>query len=329
MFGAIIGNFDGVHVGHLYVVEQLLKECGSRSLTPIAITFDTHPRTLFDPTFTPKFLTTLQEKEELLRNAVGNVHILHFNKQLAALPAYDFMRMLRDEMGIRLLLIGYDNRFGKRNSHEGPEQYALYGKEIGIEVIQVREYVPGTSTEDAGKALPSMHDDAGAILPSMPDDTGKAPSEKLIPHSSLLRHLIAEGDIERANICLGRQYSITGEVVKGFQEGRKIGFPTANIAVSNDKLLPANGVYATEVTIEDDATGNTPLPAITNIGMRPTYSGKALTVETHIPNFSGDLYGKTLTLHFLRKIRDERPFSSPEELRQQIAKDLGEVGNEE
>lgn len=315
MFGAIIGNFDGVHVGHRYVVEQLLRECGSRSLTPVAITFDTHPRTLFDPTFTPKLLTTLREKEELLRNAVGNVHILHFDKQLADLSAYDFMRKLHDEMGIKLLLIGYDNRFGKRNSHEGPEQYTLYGKEIGIEVIQVHEYAPRISSPT----------DTATTSPSMPHGNETVPTETLIPHSSLLRHMIAEGDIVRANICLGRQYSVTGQVVRGFQEGRKIGFPTANIAVDNDKILPANGVYATEVTIEDDSAAAASLPAITNIGMRPTYSGKALTIETHIPHFSGDLYGKTLTIHFIRKIRDERPFSSPEQLRQQIEKDLCEV----
>lgn len=345
---AIIGNFDGVHEGHQYVMKRLVELCAKHDLEPLVITFDQHPRALFDKTFTPKYLTTQEEKRQLLRetlsafcgeveavngnavNEVGLINknpdkeasamspqvcILPFNRSLASLSAREFMeRVLKEQMNVELLLLGYDNRIGKRNEEEDSENYREYGKELGMRVI---------------------------IANPLDVDSTRV-------SSSHIRHLVAEGDMQSVSKCLGRDYSLTGIVEKGYQEGRKIGFPTANISVASDKLLPGNGVYATQITIcnpaavdkleattdkleattdkieatADETTGCTSYKCITNIGTRPTYGEHAITVETHIPGFTGDLYGKTVTLRFIRKIREEQVFDSPETLREQIATDI-------
>lgn len=321
---AIIGNFDGIHEGHQYVMKRLVELCAKHDLEPLVITFDQHPRALFDKTFVPKYLTTQEEKRQLLKETLtafckeveaandnaGNepsamtpqVCILPFNRSLASLSAREFMeKVLKEEMGVELLLLGYDNRIGKRNEEEDSESYREYGKDLGMHVI-IANPIDVDSTRVS---------------------------------SSHVRHLVVEGDMKSVSKCLGRDYSLTGIVEKGYQEGRKIGFPTANISVAEDKLLPGNGVYSTVITIcdteaavdkteksTDGTNGYTSYKCITNVGTRPTYGGNTVTVETHIPGFKGDLYGKTVTLRFIRKIRDEKVFDSPESLRNQIEQDI-------
>lgn len=282
-YAAIIGNFDGVHKGHQHVVESLKTEARKRQLAPLAITFDRHPRTLFDKEFTPKFLSTQSEKTGMLGRMGCENAVLPFTKELASITARDFIRLIRDEMGVKLLLLGYDNRFGKRNASETFDDYKRYGEELGVEVL-----------------LADAMDVEGVRV-----------------SSSYVRHIIAEGNMTAATACLGRNYAVTGIVMKGFQEGRKIGFPTANIAVAQEKLLPANGVYRSRTLLADGWHAS-----VTNIGMRPTYNGSALSVETHIPGFAGDLYGQEITVEIEEKLRSEQPFDSPEELRQQIEKDI-------
>jgi riboflavin kinase/FMN adenylyltransferase len=191
------------------------------------------------------------------------------------------MRFMHDEMGIKLLLVGYDNRFGarKEGEEEGFEDYQRYGREIGMEVVLA---------------------------------TPREASDKHIS-SSVVRRQLLSGDIEAANESLGRRFSVTGKVVGGHQNGRKIGFPTANIIPREDQLLPPNGVYATMVGGRK---------AMTNIGTRPTFDGHRLTIETYILDFNEDLYGKEITVEFERYIREERPFSSPQDLMEQIKKDI-------
>lgn len=284
---AIIGNFDGVHLGHRYVIERLKEISEERSLAPVAVTFDKHPRTLFDPEFTPKFLSTLQEKKDILEKNAGNVIVMPFTKELAQLSAYDFMKLkLHDEMGVKVLLLGYDNRFGKRNSEETFEKYREYGEKLGIEVLLAKPY-------DVGETRVS---------------------------SSHVRHLVAEGKMESVAECLGQPYAVSGIVADGYREGRKIGFPTANIIPSQDKLLPPNGVYASQVTIK--GCEGAIYKGVTNIGTRPTYNGTELTVETHLIGFSGDLYGKEINVALLRMIRPEQRFDTVEALKEQITKDI-------
>lgn len=283
-YAAVIGNFDGVHRGHVHVIENLKAIAAEHCLQPLVITFDRHPRALFDPNFQPEYLTTPDEKEALLRTTGTNVCIMPFTQALADTTAHDFMQRMHDEMGVKLLLLGYDNRFGKRNEYEYFDDYRQYGDECGIEVIK-----------------------------SSPIDV-----DGVRVSSSYVRHLISAGKVAEAASCLGRKFSISGRVTEGKQEGRKIGFPTANINAPYGKIVPANGVYATQTTVGDKT-----YDSVTNIGTRPTYhNGMQRTIETHIVGFNGDIYGKDISVAFRSRLRDEQEFDSPEALRQQIEHDI-------
>ena len=289
-FAACIGNFDGVHRGHLHVINSLKQVAAERGLKPMVITFDRHPRAVFDPTFSPEYLTTLQEKIQLLSNLGVDVRVLPFTQQLADVTAHDFMlRYLKEQFGVSLLLLGYDNRFGKRNDCESISDYKSYGDELGIEVMTV-------------KAI----DVEGARV-----------------SSSYVRRLIKEGEARLAATALGYPFSISGKVTRGRQEGRKIGFPTANIPAPYGKIIPLNGVYATMTKI-----GDALYHSMTNIGTRPTlHNGSDRSIETHIFDYDGDLYGCELTVQFLYRLRDEREFSSTEELRMQLEEDKSKIKN--
>lgn len=291
---AMIGNFDGVHRGHLSVIGNLLAAAKERCLEPMVITFDRHPRSLFQPDFHPEFLTTPEERTALLRQALMPVDedearecitVLPFTQELADTSARDFMeRVLRDRLNVRLLLLGYDNHFGRRNPDEDFETYRRYGEELGMEVMVAQPY------------------DVGEVRVS----------------SSAIRKMIKEGRIEQANECLGYHYTITGTVVHGYEEGRKIGFPTANILPPDGKLMPPNGVYATRVRIEGDEKVR---HGMTNIGTRPTFHGSDVTIETNILGFIGNVYGKVISIELLSMVRQEMQFASPAELKTQIEKD--------
>lgn len=286
IYAAALGNFDGVHRGHRYVLSKLCSTAKEYALRPIAITFDKHPRSLFDPTFNNKTLSTNEEKSFLLHETgVADVRILTFDRALASLSAYDFMKdVLRDKMGVKLLLLGYDNRFGKRNDTEDFTTYTRYGEELGIKVMQADPI------------------NVGDVRVS----------------SSFVRHLVGAGKMKEAAECLGKPYFIMGRVAEGHQNGRKIGFPTVNIIPVETKLLPPNGVYASRTYIDGS---DVPFASMTNIGHRPTYHGHQLTVETNIFDFNDDIYGKTIRIELLQFIRAEQPFDTPEQLREQLKKD--------
>lgn len=278
---AVIGNFDGVHKGHQHVVETLKKIAAERQLQPTVITFDRHPRSVFDPNFNPEYLTIANEKETTLRSLGVDVVIMPFTQQLADTTARDFMHeILRGSMNVKTLLLGYDNRFGKRNEYENFDSYCEYGREVGVEVLLC----------DAV--------DVGDVRVS----------------SSYVRHQVMQGNMPEVSRCLGRDYCVTGVVKAGRGEGRKMGFPTANLEPPYCKLLPKDGVYATRTLV-----GGREYKSVTNIGTRPTLdNGTDRTVETNIVDLCEDLYGKQITVSFLRRIRDERKFSSVEELKKQI-----------
>ncbi len=221
----------------------------------------------------------------------GNVEVamLHFDEQMALLSARDFMQqVLAEQMGVRLLLTGYDNHFGHRTSTscEGFSQYVDYGRELGIEVVQAEPLV----------------------------EQGRAVS------SSLIRRLLGVGEVEEAARCLGRYYELHGTVEHGRQRGREMGFPTANLRLDSPlRLVPAKGVYAVWATIGTD--GSHTYPAMTNIGTRPTFDGHRLTIETHIFNISANLYGEPLSLAFVSRLRGEQHFGSADELARQMQMD--------
>lgn len=288
---ATIGFFDGVHIGHCHLINMLKKVARERGVEACVITFDRHPRQVVQPEWCPEMLTTLEEKTQLLEaTGIDRCEVLHFDREVANQSAHDFMQhTLKEKMGVSILVTGYDNRFG-HNRSEGFEDYVRYGKEIGIEVIKGEELTDGSNNVS----------------------------------SSSIRRMLKEGRIEDATRCLGREYQLTGTVVGGEHIGRTIGFPTANIRPDDSsKLIPANGVYAVDVWSQAGDINRE--RAMLNIGTRPTFNGTATTIEVHIPHFAGNLYGSTLSIAFLRKIREERKFDSPEALVEQLNKDLNNI----
>lgn len=286
---ATIGFFDGVHCGHQFMIDSLTTMAHAQGRQSLVITFDRHPRQVVHADYVPQLITTTDEKLQLLHaTAADRIEMLHFDAQMAQLSAYEFMRqVLHEKYGVAMLLTGYDNRFG-HNRAEGFADYVRYGEEMGMKVLQ-----------------------------NTPIDI-----DGLRVSSSLIRRLIVEGNITEANNCLGHPYSITGSVAHGFQEGRRIGFPTANIVPeSAEKLVPGNGVYATRVSVE----GGEWMPAMLNIGTNPTFQRQQTTIEAHIIGFEGDIYGRKVRVEFGRKLRDEQRFESVEALQKQLEADKKEV----
>lgn len=286
---ATIGFFDGVHRGHQFMIDSLTTMAHAQGRQSLVITFDRHPRQVVHADYVPQLITTTDEKLQLLHaTAADRIEMLHFDAQMAQLSAYEFMRqVLHEKYGVAMLLTGYDNRFG-HNRAEGFADYVRYGEEMGMKVLQ-----------------------------NTPIDI-----DGLRVSSSLIRRLIVEGNITEANNCMGHPYSITGSVAHGFQEGRRIGFPTANIVPeSAEKLVPGNGVYATRVSVE----GGEWMPAMLNIGTNPTFQRQQTTIEAHIIGFEGDIYGRKVRVEFGRKLRDEQLFESVEALQKQLEADKKEV----
>lgn len=283
---ATIGFFDGVHRGHRFLINNVVKEAASRGLQSTVVTFDRHPRQVLGSDFQPRLLSTNEEKMLLLsKTGVERCVMLPFSEHMAQMTACDFMKkILRDRLGVQVLIIGYDNRFG-HNRSEGFDDYVRYGREMGIEVMSAQSFL--------------LHG--------------------INVSSSVIRSFLQEGEIEMAENCLGYPYFFTGKVVKGFRVGHELGFPTANIEQDNMlKMIPSPGVYAVKVRIE----GTVELKhAMMNIGTRPTFNGTQQTLEVHILNFNDDIYGKMISVAFVHKLRNERQFPSKEALSEQLVKD--------
>ncbi len=287
---ATIGFFDGVHRGHRFLIDRVIEEAQRSGMLSAVITFDRHPREVLQTDYQPDLLSTLDEKLLLLsKTHVDNTVVLHFDASLAALTAHDFMRdVLQGQLKVRKLIIGYDNRFG-HNRSEGFDDYVRYGKELGIEVIR-----------------------ADAFLP---DDVRVS--------SSVIRTCLREGRVEDANRLLGYDYTIESRIVSGYQNGRKMGFPTANLDVTRcQQLLPASGVYAVLVRLKDSVGWKR---GMMNIGHRPTFNGTTTSMEVNLFNFSGDLYGQELLVSFISKIRDEHKFDSIDALAEQLQHDKVQI----
>ncbi len=303
---ATIGVFDGVHAGHRQVIKHLVATARFPHLASMVITFDRQPRQLFDPEFRPQLLTTQEEKErEIERLGVDFLVVLPFTKEMAQLSARDFMaQILKEKLNVKSLQIGYDNRFGHDRT-EGFDDYRRYGQELGINVYQ-------------GIKL-SFQDYDFAVC------------------SSNIRSLLADdGDIETATVMLEHPYQLSGKVMPGEHIGHQLGFPTANLQPDDPfKLIPASGVYAVWAQVADQTTpnrrllhedaiaylGGELLPAMMNIGTRPTFDGRNRTLEVNIFDFDGDLYGQTVIITFVARLREERKFESPEALMAQLKED--------
>jgi riboflavin kinase/FMN adenylyltransferase len=284
-----MGVFDGVHLGHRMLLNRVTIEASMENADSVAVTFDPHPRIVLsgDPGHL-SFLTDLEEKTELLRSTgIGHLVVIPFTHELSRMTASEFLgSILCRHLGVRHLITGYNHHFGRR--HEGDSNTVM-------ECASRMDF--RVTREDA-----YMID-------------GEPVS------SSLIRKALGEGRVDKAAAMLGYDYFIRGSVVSGRRIGRNMGFPTANIApVFEHKLIPRTGVYAVEVTIEGAAEKHA---AMLNIGHRPTIadSDGIRTIEVHLVDFSGDLYGRMVTVIFRHRLRDEMKFENVDALAAQLARD--------
>lgn len=280
------GFFDGVHLGHRHVLGQLVKEARDRGDESMVVTFWPHPRNVLqDDARNLRLLTSLPEKKEILLGlGVDRVEVLPFTRAFSRLTTEEYFReYIIGRFGGKAVLIGYDNRVG--SDLLTPDEIEAVARRTGLEVIRT--------------------------------DSVSIPGGKVVS-STKIREAVSSGDVESAAAMLGYEYSLVGVVVAGNHLGRTIGFPTANMRLYEPlKLLPGNGVYSVEV----ESLGRR-FRGMCNIGTRPTVNaGTDRTVETNIFGFDEDIYGLDLKVTFLRKIREERRFSSLDELKAQLEHD--------
>ena len=279
------GTFDGVHKGHQVILKRL-REIGEKSNgETVLITFWPHPRMILNnkDTFL-KLINTFDEKKEYLaENGIEHLIKIHFTKEFALTSSEDFIKnILVDGIGTKKLVIGYNHKFG-RNREGNFENLILNGPKYGFEV----EEIPRHEIDNIGIS------------------------------STKIRKALDSGDIETANLYLGRNFVINGKVIHGDKLGRKIGFPTANIHIAESyKLRPAIGIYAVYVWVKDRK-----FKGMLNIGRRPTVDGISKRVEVHILNYNESIYEQPIKLEFVKRLRDERKFENLEALKSQLEKD--------
>ena len=281
---ATIGFFDGVHLGHRHLINQVKMAASLNGWCSSIITFPVHPRQVIQSDYQPSLLSSPEEKIELLASTgIDNCILLPFTRELSQLTAWEFMQLLYDQYKVRMLVIGYDHRFG-HNRTETFEDYCRYGRELGIHIMQATAY-----TQEQDKVS-----------------------------SSVIRRALLSGEVSTATKYLGYPYFMQGTIVSGYQVGRKIGFPTANLQVDfPNKLIPAIGVYAVRASVNGQS-----YRGMLNIGHRPTLNnGTNLSIEVHILDFEGDIYNQPMRIEFVDFLRPEAKFNSVEELTLQIQKD--------
>ncbi len=278
-----LGNFDGIHRGHSVLIRHLNEAASLKSLPSVLITYSPNPSAVLGKNLNHRAIYSERKKEEILKSfGIENIVRIRFTKEVSEIHASDFVRMiLMDTVHASHIVIGFNHFFGK--NREGDYQFL---KRISAESGFVTEEIP-----------PVFY------------------NEEQIS-SSKIRQSIAEGNIKKANCFLGRDFSISGTVESGDQNGRKIGFPTANLSLPDGIIVPGNGVYSGYVKLE-----NRIYPAMTNIGTRPTLNGTELRTESHIIGFKGDLYGTDLEVFLAEKIRDEKKFPSFNDLKLQLEED--------
>jgi riboflavin kinase/FMN adenylyltransferase len=279
-----IGTFDGVHLGHRIIlkkVNEIAKKIGGES---VLLTFYPHPRKVLFGDDSLKLINTIEEKAELLKDEGIEHFIVHpFSREFSRLNAFEYVRnIIVNSIAAKVVVVGYDHHFG-RNREGGMEQLLEFAKLFEFEVREI-------SAEQI--------------------DNVKVSSTKI-------RSAIEEGNIEQANLFLTRPFSLSGIVVKGDEVGRTMGFPTANIQLSKEKILPKNGVYAVDVYVSGKK-----LRGMMNIGVRPTVNiSDEQRVEVNIFDFNQDIYGEHIKVEVLKKIRNEKQFASLDELKNQIQND--------
>ena len=279
-----IGTFDGVHLGHQKVLERLTNSAKENNLKSTVLTFFPHPRTILNPNKPLKLINSVKERTELLnRSKVDNLIIHPFDKNFSELdPEKYVVEILVKKLKAKIILIGYDHKFGKNRTADITD-LKIYGKKYGFKVIEIK------AEEISNIAI----------------------------SSTKIRKAISEGNISTAKKYLGYDFSLSGKIVHGKSIGRTLGFPTANIEVKEEyKLLPKNGVYLIQSVINHNKYFG-----MMNIGIKPTIKESSKTIEVNFFDFEGDLYNKKITVSIKQFIRDEIKFDSLELLKSQILKD--------
>jgi len=280
-----IGNFDGVHLGHRAMIERVIAHARSNAMESCVMTFEPHPREFFAPDQAPARLTSLREKLELLAGiGIDKVLVCRFDFDFARVEAQAFVeRLVVGALGARYVLVGDDFRFGARRLGDF-DTLSAAGRVHGFQVERV------SSIEVAGVRV----------------------------SSTAVRERLGAGDLDAASDLLGRPYSIGGRVVRGDRLGRELGFPTANVALRRDPV-PLQGIFAVQVT----GLGNSPVAGAASLGVRPTVkSGAKPVLEVHLLDFQGDIYGRRLQVHFLKKLRDEAKYADLAALVEAIRRDV-------
>jgi len=279
-----IGTFDGVHLGHQKVLRNLIKSAAKESATAILLTFFPHPRMVLQKDAKIKLINTIKERVALVKKTGLNTLVVYkFTEEFAEKTALHFVKnTLVNKLNILNLIIGYDHHFGK-NREGNFKQLEDYGYAYNFKVSKIEQQTINDITISSTK----------------------------------IRKAIEKGEIKKANRYLGYHFMLTGEVVKGKNLGKKIGFPTANLHIKETyKLIPKTGAYVIKSEIE-----NKTVYGMMNIGYRPTVSGKYQTIEVHFFNFNKNLYGKNIQIDILDFLRDEQKFESIEALKNQLQKD--------
>ncbi|MGB6083976.1 bifunctional riboflavin kinase/FAD synthetase [Moheibacter sp.] len=277
-----LGMFDGIHIGHQAIIRQLNEIAEKENGESVLLTFDPHPRVVLGKAADDlQLLTTLNEKIELLENSGLENLILHpFTKVFANLSAEDFVEeLLVNEIGIHTIVIGYDHHFGK-NRQGNFEQLNEFSKKYNFQVVKIEE----------------VKSDGNHIS------------------STQIRNALIQGNVEFANEGLGRNYSLTGKVIHGDKLGRTLGFPTANLETERFKLIPGNGVYIVKAFLKDEV-----FKGLLSIGTRPTVTNSnEKRAEVYLMDFDREIYGETLKIEVLHKIRDDQKFDSLQDLVKQM-----------
>ena len=278
-----IGVFDGIHLGHKYLLSQLTKQAREQNLLSGVVTFNQHPQEVLSPQIRLPFLTDLAQRMDLIKNeGVDAIIALSFTTELAQLSTHQFINLLKKYLRMRGLVIGPDFALGKKREGDADTMSTL-GKDMDFTVT--------------------------VISPIMVNGE--------VVSSTAIRNALANGDMKRVLNLIGRPFSLNGRVTKGTGQGIELGFPTANLDIDPRQALPADGVYATWSHIDGQ-----PYQSMTNIGKQPTFGGSQRTIEVYILDYHNNLYGHKLKIDLIERLRDEKQFGTAEELKKQIAEDV-------
>lgn len=276
-----IGNFDGVHLGHQKILQFLVREAKKYNLLSFVLTFSPHPERILRKARIRQIQTLSQRLEEIEKFGVHSVCIVSFTEKFSNLSSQEFIQdIIIKRFKVRVIIVGENFRFGRNRKGD----ISLLKKSVSKLGLKIFSVPPVTK-------------------------------EGHIISSSLIRNLLEQGQIDKANTLLGRFYRIEGKVIKGKSRGKDIGFPTANIETANE-IVPS-GIFITTVGIDSEV-----FPSLTNIGYRPTFGQQEANIESYIIDFNQNLYGKKINVNFIKKIREEKKFKTAEELSNQIQKDL-------